>query len=97
MKTRQSIVSVALMLIALSAPIAHSRSPSGEPMDVSIDEMKRMYLWCDRAAISGQLNTDGIMQCSIVYEELKRRAFGGDFDKMLAWFKANATVQIAGQ
>lgn len=30
------------------------------------------------------------MQCSVVCEALKKRAFGGDFDRRLAWTRAQA-------
>jgi hypothetical protein len=85
---------VGLMLIAWAAPMAHSQSANGALKDAPIDELKRVYLACDRAAISGELDTAGIMQCSIVYEELKRRAFGGNFDKLLAWSKTQPPLRI---
>jgi len=84
---------VALILVALATPVAYSRSPEGNLDGVPIDKLKRAYLSCDRAAISGRLDTAGIMYCSIVYEELKRRAFGGDFDHLIAWSKAQSTVR----
>jgi hypothetical protein len=88
---------VALMLVALSTPMAQSNSPSGEQKGVPIDELKRIYLSCDLAAMSGQLDTAAIMQCSNVYEELKQRAFGGDFSKMLAWSKARSSERNTGR
>ena len=50
-------------------------------------ELKHVYLACDKASTSGLLATREAMQCSIVHEELKKRVFGGDFDRMLAWWK----------
>jgi hypothetical protein len=32
--------------------------------------------------------TGSVAACSVVYEELKRRAFDGDFDRFLAWSRA---------
>lgn len=86
-----------LMLIASAAPLAHSQSAKGALKDAPIDELKRVYLACDRAATSGELDTAGIRQCSIVYEELKRQAFGGDFDRLLAWAQAQQRVRITGR
>jgi hypothetical protein len=88
---------VALMLVALAAPMAYSQSPNGELEGVPIDELKRVYLSCDRAAIGGRLSSAGIMYCSIVYEELKRRAFDGDFDKLLAWSTAQPSARNTGR
>jgi len=88
---------VALTVIALATPMAYGQSLEGELKRVPIDELKRVYLSCDRAAAGGQLNTGGIMYCSIVYEELKRRAFGGDFEKLLAWSKAHPSARNAAR
>jgi hypothetical protein len=37
------------------------------------------------------------MKCSVVYEELKQRAFGGDFHKLLAWSKAQPPALNTGR
>jgi hypothetical protein len=37
-----------------------------------------------------QLGSNDIAVCSMIYEELKKRAFHGDFEKLLAWSKAQA-------
>ena len=68
-----------------------------ELKDARIDDLKNTYLSCDRAAMGGKLDTPGIMLCSIVYEELKHRAFGGDFDKLLAWSNTHPSVEVTGQ
>lgn len=88
---------VALVPVALAAPVEHTRSTDGEYAGVPIDELKQIYLTCDRAAASARLSTEGIWQCSIVYEELKRRAFGGDFDRLRAWSRANPSEVDAGR
>ena len=85
---------------ALVAPLlTGSSTASGESLDggrianqriaqaasVSIDELKRLYLSCSDEALSGTLSFEEILRCSVVYEELKQRAFGGDYDKFRAW------------
>jgi hypothetical protein len=90
-----AIRSVVFMLAALTASVTHPAA--GEARVVPIEELKSVYLSCDRAAISGGLDTAAIMQCAAVYEELKRRAFGGDFDKLLAWWKAQQPARSAGR
>ena len=72
---------VALTLMAASAYAQSSATGS----DLTTEELKTAYLGCDRQANAGELDTGGIMQCSIFYEELKRRAFDGDFRSMKAW------------
>lgn len=87
---------IALALGALAGSPARGSS-DGELDTVSVDELKRIYLACGRAAESGRLETAGIMQCSIVYEALKRRAFGGDFARLLAWSRAQTSARSTGQ
>jgi hypothetical protein len=92
MDTHRKLGFVASLLAALATPLAYGQSP-GALKDLSIDELKRVYLGCDSAAIGGQLSKSEIMLCSVVYEELKQRAFGGDFDKLLAWSRAQPSAQ----
>ena len=61
-----------------------------ELTNVPIAALKTAYLLCGRSAMKGELNTSEIMQCSVVYEELKLRAFDGDFEKLRAWSKAQS-------
>ena len=84
--------SIALTLAALLASAAH-----GNTKDGPIYVLKREYLACDRAAVNGQLSTSGIMHCSIIYEALKHRAFGGDFEKLLDWARTQESEQQAGR
>lgn len=72
------------LCVALAAPLAHGQLPR----DLPVDELKRAYLSCSDAALGGRLGNGAIQQCSEVYEELKRRAFDGDFERLLAWSRA---------
>jgi hypothetical protein len=88
---------VALMLVALAAPRARGQSSDGELKDVPIDELKSVYLSCNGTVMGGQSNSAEIALCSVVYEELKQRAFSGDFEKLLAWSRGNSSVQNTGR
>ena len=90
----KAIHPIVLMLAALVASAAHGTD--GERIDASVDALKREYLACDRSAMSGRLSSGGIMHCSMVYEELKRRAFGGDFDRLLAWSNSQQPASQIG-
>ncbi|HEX2198987.1 MAG TPA: hypothetical protein VHG88_10250 [Burkholderiales bacterium] len=79
-------LAIAAMLVSMNTPVAHSQ-PS-DAAAVPIEELKNVYLSCNQAASDGRLDTAHIMYCSMVYEELKRRAFEGDFDRLLAWSRA---------
>lgn len=63
----------------------------------SIEDLKRLYLECDRASIAQRLTQGEVMFCSIVYEALKRHAFDGDFDRLLAWSRANPSQRSGEQ
>lgn len=46
--------------------------------------LKLFYLHCSRAA-KRSLGTGGVAVCSVGYELLLQRTFGGDFNALLAW------------
>ena len=52
------------------------------------DQLKSAYLDCDRAASGGLVGSVEAARCSMVHEELKERVFGGDFDRLVAWWRA---------
>ena len=83
------------MLAAAFACAPARAEPAKELVAASIDQLKRAYLGCSREALDGGLSKPGIMHCSIVYEELKRRAFDGDFDRLLAWSRAQDPLRKA--
>lgn len=60
---------------------------------LSIAQLKSAYLDCERASVRGHLAHIGILQCSTVYEALKKRAFDGDFEKLLAWSRAQPNFE----
>jgi hypothetical protein len=73
-----------VFIVIGSAVLAHEAAPQA----MSIDDLKRSYVSCSDAAMKSRLDSGGTMYCSVLYEELKRRAFGGDFDRLLAWSRS---------
>jgi hypothetical protein len=55
---------------------------------VTIDQLKLAYLECDRRASDALLDFSDAVHCSTIHEVLKQRGFGGDFRRMLAWWKS---------
>jgi len=49
--------------------------------------LKVRYLSCEQAAGAAVRDGAAVMACSIVFEELKHRVFGGSFDALLAWWR----------
>jgi hypothetical protein len=70
----------ALALASLLLP-AQARAPAA----LSPEDLRAAYLACERAAVAERMETGGVMECSVIYEELKRRVFGGDFGRLRAW------------
>ncbi len=53
---------------------------------LTLDELKLVYLECDRRAGQTLLSVTEAVHCSMAAEELKQRGFGGDFGRLLAWW-----------
>lgn len=85
----------ALMLAAPVAPLAYGQTAGDEPGKASVAELKSAYMACNRDALSGRQDTGTVMQCSVVYEKLLQRGFGGNFYKLLAWSKGRAPRALA--
>jgi hypothetical protein len=62
----------------------HANSPLET---LSEPRLKSLYLTCSRAASRQLLASTEIGFCSVVYETLLTRVFGGDFHALLAWSK----------
>jgi hypothetical protein len=83
------------LLAAAVASAAMGQVERASLQSATIDDLKQAYLACDAQATSGRLSTSAIMGCSVVYEELKARAFGGDFEKFLVWSRTRATERTS--
>ena len=71
---------LAITLVSLALP-AQARTPAA----LSPESLRAAYLACERAATAERMDTGGVMECSVIYEDLKRRVFGGDFGRLRAW------------
>jgi hypothetical protein len=97
-----SLRSAALLCVSLSFDVAYGQSSlivdRTFAHTLTPAQLKRAYLACDQASLTARLSIHDAIQCSIVHEELKQRVFGGDFDQLLTWWKAqrrNATGRAA--
>jgi phosphoribosyl-AMP cyclohydrolase len=86
-----------ILCTALSSVTAFGQSESGDKTQLTVAELKTIYLDCDRDAMRGLLGGAEAKACSIAYEELKKRAFDGDFDKFLVWSRAQNSANIAAR
>jgi hypothetical protein len=93
-RTTHSICLAACIPLFALLSTAAVHSQSSEPhLQLPIDQLKHVYLACEREAAKGGLDTSEIMQCSVLYEELKRRAFDSNFKLLKTW----ADTQIAAE
>lgn len=67
--------------VAVTAGAAYAQEVGGA------QSLKLDYLQCEDAASRGALDGAAVMACSIVYETLKQRVFGGSFDALVAWWR----------
>ena len=51
--------------------------------------LKALMRECSRASEQAMLDGDQAITCSIRYEALLRHGFGGDFEALLAWWRAD--------
>lgn len=87
---------IVVQSIALATAIATSApSVSADEFElarVELPELKSVYLWCERTSSRIRLPAALIARCSLVYEELKQRAFDGDWEKLLAWSRSQSAA-----
>ncbi len=87
-KLRVPIATMALLVMAQPGA-GSAQSVSNMP----IEDLKAVYLVCERSALVGNLGDDSKMQCSIYYETLKERAFGGSFNRLREWYDKQLRLQ----
>jgi hypothetical protein len=91
---RERILCAVLITLSLSSP---SRAGPAIPValqQLSVTDLKAVYLGCERSASRSVLGPGDAATCSIAFEELKRRAFDGNFENFLTWWRAQAQVNV---
>jgi hypothetical protein len=73
---------------AAALVVSAAASPPATSAEFTIDDLKGAYLACERATAAGKLGDAHVMECSVIYEELKQRAFGGDFRSLRTWHES---------
>jgi len=86
MSTLHSASAAALLWLVAAGTAGQAQR--SDLKDTPTEALKRLYLSCHREATRARMDREVIMQCSVVYEELKRRAFQGDFEKLNHWARS---------
>jgi len=82
-------ISVVLAPLALSASMAFAQPGTGDFASTPVHELKQAYLACEHAASRDRLDFGTAAVCSLIGEELLKRAFDGSFERLLAWWRDN--------
>ncbi len=75
--------SFAAMFLVLAVQNGQAGQP--EPEAYTTDDLKVVYINCEKAALSERMDRGQVTFCSTIYELLKQRAFGGDFRRLKEW------------
>jgi hypothetical protein len=84
---------LALALIALPFAAA-AQTPIA---DLPVERLEAAYLACDHVSSQRPLLPDESQLCLEVAEALKVRHFDGDFDRLIAWWRAEKQQRAAAQ
>jgi hypothetical protein len=89
----------ASLLLATPASNPRAQPPNGTraAVDREVHSLKAAYMRCDRAATERLLGSGDAAICSVIYEELLKVGFGGDFQRLLAWWRAARVAQAHGE
>ncbi len=68
---------------------AHGQPGRAESAGLSAEQLKTSYLMCDQRANQEFLGFTDAALCSQISEALKHKVFGGDFDKLIEWWRAH--------
>ena len=89
---RRVLAATAAALMAGCQPLPPERAAptDGKTLVIALDStsehcLQQLYLRCSSEAMQGWLSSGGIAACSVVYETLLKRSFGGDFHALLRW------------
>jgi hypothetical protein len=97
----------ARILVALAAGLALGWTGLGDavdrPRDVvkqldvrqRIAELEKTFWQCEHAASDGGIDAAMAAHCDAVTDELKKRKFGGDFERLLQWWQLNKLALIS--
>ena len=78
---------LALSFLACASMLGHARPTEPRLMEMPVEELKQMYLDCDQLASASMLGFSMAIECSMVSEELLRRAFDGSFEQLMQWWR----------
>lgn len=102
MKTTLSSRPLLFLLVALLCMLsmlaqAQVREPPAMAARLSVATLERAFWDCDALATQVVLPPSLGADCATLADELKRRRFGGDFERMLAWWREHKPLEHAAR
>lgn len=93
--------SIALLLASAIGPFdAHADQPANSPRSFAavdahlpLADLEQAYWECDYAATTWGVSLGEGALCGVIYEELKRRKFAGDFQAVLEWWRQHKIAE----
>jgi hypothetical protein len=86
---------IAILALASTTSFAQVANKLPEIEALPMDKLEALHWDCDYMASKQQMDAGDAGICSVVYERIKAEKFGGDFNKMLAWWNQNKSKQYA--
>lgn len=91
------VIGAALGWHSIEAPATERTVPLAAPeawtTKVRLAELEKTFWLCDYAATSHGVDPELGILCFNATEELKQQKFGGDGEKLLAWWQRNKAAQ----
>lgn len=81
------VVHAGFAALAATASAQSAEQARAELADWSVPRLQTAYLECDRLASRMLLDSSTAAACSTVAEVTLRRAFDGDFQRLLEWWR----------
>ncbi len=91
----------ALTALSFAPLVSHAAPPTWLPTQSSetalskVEELKAIYLECDRASMRMVLDATSAGMCSVAAEELRVTGFDGRFEDLYAWWRSARTPTVA--
>jgi hypothetical protein len=100
MSRRLGPLPCAALLVGLAwsafAPAQPSEEQAAAPSRLpSVATLKSEYVQCEQVSSQRKLSMHGAAYCSAVAEQLLKRGFDGDLDRLLAWWRAERATPTA--
>jgi hypothetical protein len=64
-----------------------------DPVALNGPDLEQAFWACDHLATTRGPDATPVDFCAAVYDELKKRKFGGDFTALLGWWKVNKVFE----